>query len=148
MGTVESVRGSIPLNDSDRSRLRVLRRDAFTSEPLANLPKAREGGYQRVMYEGLRASNAHASILLLPPGQASPAHSSYAEHIVTMLAGSVTFRTKDETVRLGYLDQLFIPAEVAYEYWNSGLENASFLNMVLRAGEWPPPASHYVDELG
>jgi len=148
MAETENARGSVPLEDIDRSRVRLLRADAFTSEPLVHLPKAREGGYQRVLYEGLRASNAHTSIVLLPPGQASPPHASHAEHIITMLAGSVTFRTKEETVRLGYLDQLFIPASVTYEYWNSGLENARFLNMVIRAEEWPPPATRYVDGLG
>lgn len=140
---LDEVRGGIPLTHAQRSQIRYLKFDALLSQPVHDLSEATSVGYQRVLFRGLKASNCATSLLFLPVGQKSPPHASNSEHIITVLEGAVIFRTSDSQFLLRRLDQLFIPARVTYEYFNSALESSYLLSVMGRERDWPAPPNVY-----
>lgn len=134
---------SDPGKAPDYTSVRVLTRAEITANPNHTLPRASEGGYQRVLFQAMTASNADTSLVFMPVGQSSPPHTAYSEHIITVLEGQVAFRIDARAYSLGRLDQLFIPAGCQYEYWNAALREVVFLNLRTRADEWPPRTTAY-----
>jgi mannose-6-phosphate isomerase-like protein (cupin superfamily) len=103
-------------------------------------PGTIRGGYPRV-----DATNAFARMMILPLGQGAPAHTNTAEHLIVHLQGSVTFEfpksNPGELFRLEPHDLLFIPANEAFAYFNSGKAEAVWVSILTTAGVWPPSGS-------
>lgn len=142
----EDVRGSIPLSAEDAARPRLLSKQELLARPRYprfKLPGAEMGGYGRVAYTGLRASNAQMGMLYIPVGQGSPAHSAGTEHLIMVLEGEMIFTLGDEEFRVGEWDQIFLPAGQFYSYRNGGSIGAWFCNVVARHVEWPGERGKY-----
>jgi quercetin dioxygenase-like cupin family protein len=139
----DDPRGTIPLSAADGSRPRSVSLEEILREPRQSLPQADVGGYVRIAYTGLRASNCQAGLVYLPVGQGSPVHSAGVEHIITVLDGVVEFDVAGQRFRVERLGQMFLPAGVEYQYRNAGMVDVWFHNVIARHTDWPPPTAEY-----
>lgn len=100
-------------------------------------PGTIRGGYPRI-----DASKAFGRMLILPLGQGAPAHRNTAEHLILHLQGNVTFEFPEarpgERFRLEPHDVLFIPAGMAFSYFNSGRTEAVWWSVLTAKESWPP----------
>jgi quercetin dioxygenase-like cupin family protein len=104
-------------------------------------------GYQRISYGAMEATNSRTNIFFLPAGQQTPIHSSLIEHIITGLAGQVEWTVNGEEFVMGYLDQLFMPANAIYTCRNIGFDTASVLSVLSPdANGWPSDDAKVVFE--
>lgn len=117
------------ITQEEASVPRYLSRRDITSRK--NVPKdAGQWGYQRISYGAMEATYSRSNLFLLPVGQQTPVHNSLVEHIITALAGEVEWTVGDQTFQMGYLDQLFLPANMLYTCRNTGLETAIALSIL------------------
>jgi quercetin dioxygenase-like cupin family protein len=135
--SLAEMRGSTPLSDVDRTRVRYLSKRELFSEPSYRLPKAAVAGYVRSNSYGLRATNSYSTLIRMPPGQMTPLHDYSAEHIIFVLSGQIDFLIGPDVYELNQYDEIFIPAHVFYIYRNPGDVEAAFFNVVSRLDEWP-----------
>jgi quercetin dioxygenase-like cupin family protein len=95
-------------------------------------------GYQRISYGAMEATYSRTNLFFLPVGQQTPVHNSLIEHIITGLAGEVEWTIEGQSFVLGYLDQLFVPAQVLYTCRNIGMETAIALSILSPDKDgWP-----------
>jgi glyoxylate utilization-related uncharacterized protein len=98
-------------------------------------------GYMRTVCRGYMGSGASLALGITPVGQRSPIHDSTGEHLLLQLKGEITWRIKGHgDVVTAEMDLVFIGAGQTYEYFNSGLETAHFVDVIGRVGEWPHSA--------
>lgn len=145
----EDVRGSIPLSSDDAVRPRVLAKAELLARPRYpryKLPGAEMGGYGRVAYTGLRASNAQMGMLFCPIGQGSPPHTAGTEHLIMVLEGEMIFTIGGREHRVSAWDQIFLPADQLYTYRNGGSVGAWMCNVTARHQEWPGNRGQYEAE--
>ena len=135
--SLAEMRGSTPLSDVARTRVRYLSKRELFSEPSYRLPKAAIAGYVRSNSYGLRATNSYSTLIRMPPGQMTPLHDYSAEHIIFVLSGQIDFLIGLDVYELNQYDEIFIPAHVFYIYRNPGDVEAAFFNVVSRLDEWP-----------
>jgi quercetin dioxygenase-like cupin family protein len=121
--------------------IRLDRRDLLQTN--WDVPKAGVQGYHRAICRGFLAANASLAVGVMPFGQRSPVHRSTGEHLLLGLDGEVTWRVNGhEEVIMGPLDLVFIAAGVDYDYWNSGLDTARFVDVIGKYEEWPHSTSY------
>jgi quercetin dioxygenase-like cupin family protein len=113
-----------------------------------DLPKADTPGFERAIGRGFRTPNTSVGIGVILGGQRSPLHSSSADHLLLGLTGEIIFRSDGTEYRLGPGDLIFLGAEVFYEYWNPGRDEARFVDVLGRSGEGAWPASGKYPDAG
>ena len=124
-------------DEADRHSTRRLAAADWFAHPNNRLPFADVGGTLRTHFRGLTSTRVRTSLIVLPIGQCSPVHTSKIEHVITVLEGAVEFIVDGAHFRLEKLDQLFIPAGLAFEYRNVALQYSWFFNVISPADEWP-----------
>jgi quercetin dioxygenase-like cupin family protein len=102
-----------------------------------SLPHASEQGYMRTVCRGFIGSGASLGVGVMPIGQRSPLHTPNSEHLLLGLSGRLTWRVEGQDYVMSPMDLLFIGADREYEYWNSGFEEARFVDVIGRVGPWP-----------
>jgi quercetin dioxygenase-like cupin family protein len=115
---------------------------AELAETRLDLPRAEEPGWMRTVARGFIGAGASLGIGTLPVGQRSPLHTPNAEHLLLGLAGQITWCIEGEDYELRPMDLLFIGANREYEYWNSGTEEARFVDVIGRVHTWPFTAAY------
>jgi quercetin dioxygenase-like cupin family protein len=112
-------------------------------QPTWGLPKAGTVGFIRARCNGMEGTGFSAAVVFMPFGQNTPVHGNTGEHIIFQLDGHVEFRMEGEKWPLEPRDMLFIPANVAYSYHNTGRTTACFISIIGQRDEWPPAATYY-----
>lgn len=107
-----------------------------------SLPRAKEAGYMRTVCRGFMGSGACLGVGVMPLGQRSPLHTPNSEHLILGLTGQLTWRIEGEDYVTNPMDLLFIGANREYEYWNSGFEEARFVDVNGRSEQWPHGSSY------
>ncbi len=102
-----------------------------------SLPRADQRGYMRTVCRGFIGAGASLGIGIMPIGQRSPLHTPNGEHLLLGLAGQLTWRVEGEDYVMNPMDLLFIGAHREYEYWNSSLEDARFVDVIGKVDRWP-----------
>jgi hypothetical protein len=106
-----------------------------------SVPGSNTIGYMRTVCRGFMGSGASLALGITPVGQRSPVHDSTGEHLLLQLKGEITWRIKDHgDFVTGEMDLIFIGAGQTYEYFNSGLETAHFVDVIGRVDVWPHSA--------
>ncbi len=115
-------------------------------QPDWTLPlRADEIGFIRGKCSMVHGTAFNAGVVLILMGQTTPVHSNTGEHIIFQLDGEVEFEIEGEAYPLEPRDMLFIPANAAYAYTNTGRETAGFISIIAKLDTWPPKATYFDD---
>lgn len=107
-----------------------------------SLPRADQQGFMRTICRGVIGAGASLGVGIMPIGQRSPLHTTDSEHLLLGLTGQLTWRVEGQDYVTGKMDLLFVGAGHEYEYWNSGWETATFVDVIGRVDEWPFTANY------
>lgn len=107
-----------------------------------SLPRADQQGYMRTVCRGFVGAGASLGVGIMPVGQRSPLHTPNAEHLLLGLCGQLTWRIEGSDYTMNEMDLLFIGANREYEYWNSGFEEARFVDVIGRVDIWPHTSAY------
>lgn len=110
--------------------VRLLTAAELLGGAVTDLLGAAEPGCERTAYPGLRASSFRSTLVVMPPGQRSPARTSDIEHVLVVLAGAFDFTIDGLGYHIERLDQLFVPVGVVWEYRNAARTESRYLAIV------------------
>lgn len=110
--------------------VRLLRRAELLAGAFTDLPGAREPGCERTAYPGLAAGSFRSTLVVMPPGQRSPARTSDIEHVLVVLEGAFDFTIDGAHYHVEADDQLFVPIGVVWGYENAAATESSYLAIV------------------